>query len=103
MSLYFAAAPGCLAAAASSALALTSQRATMFSEETPARLEAPRPPVPMTAIFSLLRLRARTKAGAATVAPAAARNVRRVIRRRFMAGPFTRGRAQGGLCLGIVP
>src|SRR5262249_45483865 len=79
-------APGCFAPAASSALALTSQSATMFSEATPARLAAPRPPTPMTARLSLLRRAPpRRKAGAANVVPAAARKVRRVIRRRVMA------------------
>src|SRR5579871_2524000 len=80
-SVYFLAA-GYLAPAASSALALTSQRATMFSEATDARLAAPRPPAPTMARFSLLLAsRACRKAGAATVAPAAARKRRRVIRR----------------------
>ena len=46
-------ASGYFAAAASTALALTSHRATMFSEATPCRLAAPRPPEPMMAMFSL--------------------------------------------------
>src|SRR5262245_42152058 len=76
---FFAA--GYFAPAASSAFALTSHRATMFSEATLFRLEAPRPPVPMTAMLSLLVSRARRKAGATTAAPAAARKRRRVTRR----------------------
>ena len=63
----------------------TSQSATMFSEPTPWRLDPPRPPTPITAMFSFsLRLRPRTIAGAANApaaAPATARpNCRRVGR-----------------------
>src|SRR5437762_13783933 len=80
---------GCLAAAASRFRALTSQSATMFSEETDPRLLPPRPPAPMIALLSrLFRVWPRRNAGAAVAAPAAAIsapvNWRRVMRLDFM-------------------
>src|SRR5262249_52346826 len=73
----------CLAAAESNALALTSHKATMFSDDTDSRLLAPRPPEPMMAMFNLLlRFWPRSSAGAVVIAPANESTVR-VNRRRF--------------------
>ncbi len=63
----------------------TSHSATIFSDPTPPRFAAPRPPTPIIAMLSLsLRFRARRNAGAASVPtadPASAFvNCRRVTR-----------------------
>src|SRR5438128_817244 len=80
-------ADGYLAAAALRLLALTSQRATMFSVETLAKLLPPRPPVPMTAMLSFeLRFCPRRKAGAAPT-KIAAKPVFLANCRRFIALP----------------
>src|SRR5262249_29531343 len=73
----------CVLAAASTALASTSQRTVMFSEATPRMLAPPRPPQAIMAMFSLsLRFRPRTIVGTARVAAAPAAslwNVRRLM------------------------
>src|SRR5688500_15765234 len=96
---------GCFVAAALRLFSFTSQRATMFSLVTSARLPAPRPPEPIMARLSLLfgdwaeRIAGKASVEAASV-PVFVRKVRREVRVFIVSGSRLRvcGLEQKGKC-----